>query len=332
LQGFQDHGQKLVGYWSSTGVGTVLLWSDGSESVISPDFKRSTPRQPATNGTTLTFDRVVVPPQPSDYAIAFAADSSKTTRVVAFHKERATLNVALDELNQSILALGAPPQAKLDTEFAQVTDGLIFVPVVVLAKDSDSIYGYATFRISDLKPVSVTRLVFPEGMAERTTAQYNALLSPVAGDRELVFERHDSQTRPILVNIVRRKPTDKLYTGPGLKWQTWELFPDRSPQLVQEERFLVDFFNQHLSPAQVDNLAITPRLPPNGVHFIAPDKVLINLDNDSIYLSGDRSHKVVFHPGSDTISTPVASNGMVAVFVQPAYRVFVLRNISGSEP
>jgi len=211
-----------------------------------------------------------------------------------------------------------------------VTDGLLFMPVIVPTNDHYEIYGYAQFGLKDLRPIAVSRLMIPKEMATRTSAQYNALLSPVAGDRELVFEHSDNQTKAILVNIVRRQPTDRLYTGPGVKWQTWELYSDHSPRLLQEENFLVDYFNQHLSPAQVDNLAITPRLPPHSVQFVAPDKVLINIDNDSIYLTGEKSHKIVFHPGSDTISTQQAANGMVAVFVRPAYRAFVLRNVSGS--
>ena len=329
FQGFQDHGQKLIGYWSSQGAGTFLLWSNGLESIISPDFKRAISR-PAAPGAALTFESVVIPPQPSDDAIALATDSSSKTRIVVFHKDKLALSLDLDELTQSYVALGAPANSKLDLEFAQVTDGILFVPVVVSTKNEDDIYGYAQFGLKDLKPIAVSPLVLPKELAKRTSAQYNALLSSVAGDRELVFEHSTHQTRAILVNIVRREPTDKLYTGPGVKWQTWEVYSNRSPRLLQEETFLVDYFNQHLSSAQVDNLAITPRLPPHGVQFVAPDRVLINIDNDSIYLSGDKSHRIVFDPGSDTISMQRASNGMVAVFVRPAYRMFVLRNISDS--
>jgi hypothetical protein len=329
LQGFLDHGEKLVGYWSAQGVGTLLLWSDGMESVIAPDFKSATSRS-AVVGASLTFESVVTSPQPSDDAVALAADSSNKARVTVFHKNKLALNVGLDELTQSCVPLGAPSNSKLDLEFAQVTDGLLFMPVIVPTNDQYEIYGYAQFGLKDLRPIAVSRLMIPKEMATRTSAQYNALLSPVAGDRELVFEHSNSQTKAILVNIVRRQSTDRVYTGPGVKWQTWELYSDHSPRLLQEGNFLVDYFNQHLSPAQVDNLAITPRLPPHGVQFVAPDKVLINIDNDSIYLTGEKSHKIVFHPGSDTISTQQAANGMVAVFVRSAYRAFVLRNVSGS--
>src|SRR5579871_6309301 len=104
LQGFQDHGEKLVGYWSSLGIGTLLLWSNGVESVIAPDFKSATSR-PAVAGASLTFESVVTPPQPSDDAVALAADSSNKARVTVFHKDKLALNVGLDELTQSCVPL-----------------------------------------------------------------------------------------------------------------------------------------------------------------------------------------------------------------------------------
>jgi hypothetical protein len=325
LKGFQDHGERLVGYWSSSGVGTILLWQDGKRSIISSDFRATVNRQ-ATPQRDITYERVITPPQPSIDVAGIGKDKAGNIWIVAFQKDQIVSSITEVGLKQSCERLGAPLNSSLDLELARVNGGEFFVPVLIPGKGGSQIAGFLQARLEDLKDPAFFPLRIPAQLSQRTSSRYNPLLASEAGDREIAFERINSQTRAILVNIERLPATDRLVSGRGVKWQTWELFPDHDPRLLHEQTLLADYFNRHLTPGQVDELAMTPRLAPGGVQLLPPDQVLINVDQDSIYLCGGSALRVVFHPGSDNVVVRAGSNGMVAVYFRPGYRIFILRN------
>jgi hypothetical protein len=176
--------------------------------------------------------------------------------------------------------------------------------------------------------VKVEQLSIPSEMRKYTSSQYNPLLTAESGDREITFVPSTSQVMPILINVDRYPPTDKLLSGRGIKWEAWQLGSGSQPaSFLTSGSFLADYFNRRFSPKRVEDLAINPRLPPGAITMIGSNKLILNVDRNSIYLVNlrDNSTRIVFHPGSDTITVRTKGEDLVALFARNGYRVFLLR-------
>ena len=317
---------KLTGFWSTPKVGTIFLWSDGEGSVVSTDLRRTETKRIVPVQSNLIFDTVLASPQPSPHAVAIAHGSSGEKWVVAFDGDQQHAAISKDDLDRYCQGQTMPDGAQVDLEFAQIVSESLLMPIISPEKGSVVIRGYLEIHLDDLSPMGVHALQLPEGMRKRTSSHYNPLLTPESGDRDLMFVPDNGRIVPILVNVVRYPASNQFLSGRGVKWQTWEVHEDRDPTLMSEQVFLADYFNRHLSPDQVDNLAITPRLTDGGVRLVPPNRLLINVDSDSVYIADRNSNKVVFHPGSTTIKASVSADGVVALSVIGGYRVFVLRS------
>jgi len=322
-------GTALAGLWSAPNVGTVILWSNGHESILSPDLRKVRSSSQGVVQDGLVLDRVVIPQQPSPDAVAIGHDGSSVVWIISFRNEVPVKHISAVELERLAGEWGSPEGGKFDLEHGQIVGGSLYVPLVTREDDAWNIYGYAQVSLATLRPVLIKRLRIPAEMRRYTSSQYNPLIAPESGDREIAFVPSNSQVVPVLINVVRYQPTDKMLSGRGIKWEAWRLTSDSAPSFITGDVFLADYFNRRLTAKGVDNLGITPRLPPGAVTVLAPDRVILNVDRDSIYLVDlrDNSSRLVFHPGSETITIRAAGNDMIALFARGGYRVFLLRLI-----
>jgi hypothetical protein len=314
---------NLAGLWSPNGIGTVFLWSDGQQTIIPEDLGHPRTRFLHHQIAGLHFDRVISGPQPSSDAVAVGHDASAVW-LISFRNEGISALRQLTKLETQYRDFGAPSGTTADIEHAQVANGALLLTLLIPGK-APKIWGWARVDLASLDPRTVTMLSVPAEMQDYTSSTYNPLITPVSGDREVLYVPEAHGISPVLINIVRYPPDNKYLSGRGIMWQAWRLSAEHPPSLLCGNLFLADYFNRHLPPARVDQLAITPRLPGGGIALVPPGNILVNIENDSIYLINGRSSTLLFHPGSGQITARTSSTGLVALSVRGGYRVFLLR-------
>lgn len=317
----------LKSLWSSAGVGTLSLRADGSAHLIDQGWRSAQPLTFRVLPDGGEFNQLILPPQPSPFAVALAAGrDGGNPWLHSFVDGKIVASVSTSELQSRCAAAGAPPEAGLAFSRARLAPPYLYVPLVVSSEPEGSIwYGFAAVKAASLEVVGVRPLRLPPG--GRGYHGDNPLLDPQSGKNQVVPVADGDSVRFILLNAVRAPSDRAAITGRGIRWEAWEVSDDSEPRLLASHQFLAANFSESLPLDSADRLGLIPRLSARGVSFSPPHHLLITWEDDSTYLLDLNSNtiRLAFHPDLDLRSVKTSSRGLIAIFAPGGRKIFLLR-------
>jgi hypothetical protein len=315
-------GMPVYGLWNTCDAGTVTMGSDGTQAIITRDFKRIVAGKADPNLPGHKFTRLLKGPQPSRYAAAVGERGGQEW-LHAFDEGRLTARLEGKTIRDRLSEVLPAGKWRHKTELATVVGGKVHIPVYSPSAKALDLLGFCEVGLPDLAWRGYVGLRIPARLQGFTTTT-NPLLDTRHSARQVVCAAEGDGTRYYLVEAVRSPSKNRLFPGRGQGFRVWEISPDADPvQLVEQP------FSSLTEPAIGDanpEWGDTPRVLPDSATWVPPGGLALNVQGDSIYFVDLRTREVrtIFEPGRDTIKVRAGPDGTVAVFSTGTYRVFVL--------
>jgi hypothetical protein len=296
-----DTTNRTEGFWIRPNGTIVLIEGNGRSWIFNQGVSAHYSFQLPTPFTTSTCFRTVLPPQPSEFAVATACDGSGGSWLFSFQNDSLAAKRSFAGLLSEIAAkAGGSPK---DLEIAAVDENNLYLAVLT----------------GDAKPRLLMRTTVSIASLEITDVQTFPNSSEIL-NRDNQSDRH----WPLLISTANGHPTDVLLaqsTGHDPVFAAWALSSRGEPQLIKSQNFFVNEIRAQASGDLIANF--DPAV--GGVWWLSPTKSLAYYDSDSVYLfdfsSGD--FRVVFHPTFEGIEIRIGSGGRWALFMRGGSRIFV---------
>jgi hypothetical protein len=296
-----DSTNRSEGFWIRPNGTIVLVDGNGHSWIFNKGTSASYSFQLPTPFTTSTCFRTVLPPQPSEFAVATACDESGGSWMLSFQNDSLIAKRSFASLLSEIVTKGGGSPKEL--EISAVDENNLYLAVL---------NGDSKPRLLMRATVSIASLAITE-------------IGTFPSSSAILDKDNQSDRRwPLLISTANGHPKDVLLaqsTGHDPVFAAWALSNQREPQLIKSQNFFVDEIRAQASGDLIANF--DPAV--GGVWWLSPTKSLAYYDSDSVYLFDFASEgfRVVFHPTFEGIEIRIGSGGRWALFMRGGSRIFV---------
>lgn len=306
-------GREIVdAMWSTAGGGSFVCFHSGEGAAVDAAFS-AVRLVSSEESHCASISHTLSSSMPSGYSVTYGFGDPPV--FTAWKTEARIASLSATDVQGWLATQGLRGHVSSEGTLAQTLDDVLFVPVFDPLQ-GNRLVGYVRVDVSTMRPIAFESL-------QTSLTLDNAIGHNELSDGRLLFFNVRGTLAIRLVVLTHAPSNDSRLT----RLQFWEMSKENVPVLLSEHKLQ----NILLSKEDTQNPYQSTRIWRDATRAIG-DAVLVNVDDDSMYLLNGRESRFIFHPGSVTMRLAASRNGIGAVYEHPGYRLFLFDEISTAPP